>query len=570
MALANDFSELDDEYDVVVIGSGYGASVCAARLAPHARVCLFERGREYVTGDFPRNAEALLRESQFEDELGHQGNRLGLFDFHLNPDVDVLVGCGLGGTSLINGSIAIEPDPLVFEQAPWPNELRGGSLAPYMTLARDVLRPSPYPSDWPVPSKLGALQNAASSISGATFSRVPLNIHFGPEGETSPGVFQKPCINCGDCVTGCNFDAKNTLTYTYLPLAKRYGAHLFTQCDVRCVRKVSGGYEVDILRHDSDPKQAPANRAVRARAVVIGAGVLGSTGLLFRSESATDGFQFSKRLGANFSTNGDAISLGYNCDGRTDILGFGDSALAGTPLPVPVGATLLGAVDLRATGPLDEGIIIEDGALPSGLVGLLAPLVQVLAISSSETRAGLVHWLRERQREALDLLGDRSEGALNHSMVYLVIGHDGSAGRLFLDGGENNGRGLEDSRRVRVDWPTLKDARCFARADEMAGQLTAALGGIQVRDPLTSNPLLRRRTTVHPLGGCAMGSSADDGVVDHLGRVYDGASGALHRGLYVADASVIPRSLGVNPLLTITAIAERISGSIAAELSHPE
>jgi cholesterol oxidase len=554
MALANDFSELEAEYNVVVVGSGYGASVCAARLAArYPGVCLLERGREYVAGDFPRDAEALLRESQFEDELGHQGNRLGLFDFHLNPAVEVLVGCGLGGTSLINGSIAIEPDPSVFEQPPWPNELRGGALASYMTLARSVLRPSPYPSDWPVPAKLAALQKAASAI-GATFSRVPLNIHFGPEGETSSGVYQKPCINCGDCVTGCNFDAKNTLPYTYLPLAKRAGARLFTQCDVRYVRKVSGGYEVDLRRIDSDPEQAPVDRTVRARAVVIGAGVLGSTGLLLRS--ATNGFEFSKRLGLSFSTNGDAISLGYDCDDRTDVLGFGDAALAGKVSPMPVGATLLGVVDLRANAPLDEGIIIEDGAIPSGLATLLAPLVQVLALSASESRVGIVHWLRERQREALDLLGDRREGALNHSMVYLAIGHDGSAGRLFLDSFGN----------LRIDWPTLKDAPCFTRADKVTGQLTAALGGTHVRDPLASNPLMKSLTTVHPLGGCAMGSSVDDGVVDHLGRVYDGPSGALHAGLYVADASVIPRSLGVNPLLTMTAIAERIAEAIATDL----
>jgi cholesterol oxidase len=552
MSLTNDFRELEEQYTVLVIGSGYGASVCAAQVAARAKVCVLERGREFASGEFPHDGSALLRESQFDDGLGRQGNPLALFDMHLNRDVDVLVGCGLGGTSLINGGIAIEPDPAVFETTPWPTEFRGGALRPYVDRARSVLRPSPYPDSWPVPAKLAALQRASTAIN-QPFMRAPVNVHFGPDRETSSGVFQKACIGCGDCITGCNFDAKNTLPYTYLPLAKRRGAHIFTQCEALTVARDSGAYVVRFRRRDVDPAQPPVEGQVRAQAVVIGAGALGSTALLLQSRSSD--LAFSSRLGLGFSTNGDAISVGYNCDPRTDVIGFGDSALAGKSPPSIVGPTLLGIVDLRS-GPLNEAIIVEEGVFPSGLVRITAPLLQLLAGAASESTVGLAHWLRERQREALDLVGDLRDGALNHSMIYLSMGHDGSAGRIYLDGD-----------RARIDWPTLRDARCFARANDVTTQLTAALGGLHVRDPGVSTPFLKRLTTVHPLGGCGMGTSADDGVVDHLGRVFDGASGNLHPYLYVADGSVIPTSLGVNPLLTITAIAERIADGIVAEIS---
>jgi cholesterol oxidase len=553
MSLANDFGEIEEYYPVVIIGSGYGASVCAAELALHTKVCVLERGREYVTGDFPRDASALLRETQFDDVLGHQGSPLALFDMHLNPDVDVLVGCGLGGTSLINGGIAIEPDPAVLEQPPWPSEVRGGALGPYMDRARSVLRPSPNPESWPVPAKLAALQRAAATIP-QPFSRASVNVHFGPDEVTGSGVFQKGCIGCGDCVTGCNFDAKNTLPYTYLPLAKQRGAHIFTQCEVLTIARDNGAYLVRYRRLDTDPCQPPVDHQVRAQAVVVGAGALGSTALLLRSQSSD--MAFSSRLGLGFSTNGDAIAVGYNCDAATDVIGFGDSALAGNPRPsTPVGPTLLGIVDLRA-GALSDAIIVEEGVFPSGLVRLTAPLLQLLAGAASESTVGIAHWLRERQREALDLMGDLRDGALNHSMIYLSMGHDGSAGRVHLDGD-----------RARIAWPTLKDAACFARANTVTTQLTAALGGLHVGAPGVTVSLLRRLTTVHPLGGCGMGTCADDGVVDHRGRVFDGTSGGLHPLLYVADGSVIPTSLGVNPLLTIAAIAERIAEGIVGELA---
>jgi cholesterol oxidase len=549
---SNELAELSDEYDVVVVGSGYGASVCAARLAPGRRVCVLERGREFAAGSFPNDPASIASELQFEDGVGHQGSRLGLFDFHLNRDVDVLVGCGLGGTSLINGGISIRPSPAVFEQAPWPKELRGDTLLRYMARAEEVLRPAPYPSGRPAPAKLEALRRAGEAVDGVSFSRARINVHFDEMRETSPGVVQKPCNDCGDCVTGCNFEAKNTLPYTYLPIAKSAGAHVFTHCNVRTVGRDARGYVVT-FQVESGDDGAARQRSVRARAVVVGAGVLGSTGLLLRSVAT--GLELSRRLGAGFSTNGDALTVGYDCDPRTNVLGYGRRALAGEAPPAAVGATLLGILDARGARPLSEAILVEDGAFPDGLVKVLAPLVQLLAASASETRSGILHWLRERHKEGLDLVGDLEDGAFNHSMLYLSIGHDGSCGKLSLDA----------TGEVRVEWPDLARASCFARADQVTRALTDALGGMHLKNPL-ANSTFHNMITVHPLGGCSMGSSVDDGVVDHIGRVFDRSSGGVHRGLYVADGSVVPTSLGVNPLLTITALAERTAEAIRDEV----
>lgn len=572
MKLSHDFAELKPSYDVVVIGSGYGASVLATRLQERAsgggadkepRVCVLERGRELEPGDFPSTLEA-LRETMQADVLGEPvGSRLGLFDFHVSRDIDVLVGCGLGGTSLINGSIAIQPDPRLFDESCWPQEIRDdrdcGKLEAYYDLARTVLRPAQYPSTMKTPAKLDALERASAN-SGGAFSRCFVNLHFGPAGTNPSGVHQRPCINCGDCVTGCNFEAKNTLPFTYLPLAKSFGAHIFTQCDVRYITKEPGGYAVHFQRVETGKEAVKIDHVVHARAVVIGAGVLGSTGILLRS--SIPGLELSPRLGQRFSGNGDAVTLGYNCDPEVDTIGFGNAALTGERRPDrPTGATLLGIVDRRfPTEPALNGIIIEEGAFPSGLTKLLLPLVQLIAASGKETGTGIVHWLREREREGLDLVNDAKNGALDHTMLYFTMGHDGSAGTISLDGRGN----------THISWPNLAEVPYFQVADGEVRKLTERLGGMHVRNPLWSNMLAKNLITVHALGGCAMGADVTSGVVDHAGRVFDGANaGAVHRGLYVADGSIIPMSLGVNPLLTITALSERVAENAADDLGYP-
>ncbi|TMQ21953.1 MAG: GMC family oxidoreductase [Deltaproteobacteria bacterium] len=576
MVLADSSGELDrlerdgDDIDVIVIGSGYGAGVCAARLAEAgARVVVLERGREFGAAQrFPDTAQQIGDNVQIDSDLFSRRHRLGLYNFHINRDLDVLVGCGLGGTSLINANVAIKPDPRVLMQPMWPKKIREAaerkirdavdqehpSLEAYFERARAVLDPAQYPDRPRIPRKLAAMLAQGGE-------RCLVNVHFGEDETNSIGVPQRPCNGCGDCITGCNFFAKKTLCFTYLPIAKSYGAKIFVQCDVSHIERASDGrWIVRYQRLSDGDEPVAADRSLTARSVIVGAGVLGTAGILLRSKA--QGLAISDELGGRFSGNGDALALAYNCDQRLDTVGFGNR-VGDAPFARPagldeVGATILGLIDRRDGGKLDDGIIIEEGAFPSGLARLLRVLVQAVAgVTGSETQHGFAHWFHERLEEGRDLFGDSREGALNRSLLFLVMGHDGADGFIELS---------SDGRPV-VRWPQLHTRSLFTAEDRLAKVIAGRLGGMFVSDPLNTPLLMNNLITVHPLGGCPMADDGINGVVDSAGRVFSD-DGKTHPGLYVSDASVIPTSLGVNPLWTISALAEWIAENVARDLGR--
>jgi cholesterol oxidase len=566
MALANPSDEIDqlgDDIDVIVIGSGYGAGVCAARLAEAgAQVVVLERGREFAFGGakpFPETSAQIRDNVQIDGGPFGRHHRLGLYNFHLNRDLDVFVGCGLGGTSLINANVAIKPDPRVLQREAWPSEIRAaaadGRLDTYYDRARSVLQPAQYPSSRPTPRKLAAMKSQGGD-------RCFLNVHYGPALQNSIGVPQIPCNDCGDCITGCNFTSKKTLCFTYLPIARSFGAKIFVQCDVdRIEQAADGRWIVYFQRLTTGSEPVEAKDRLTARTVILGAGVLGTAGILLRSRAA--GLAISDELGGRLSGNGDALALAYNCDQRLDSIGYGNLVLNEPPFHAPkdlaaVGATILGIIDHRDTRNVDDGIIIEEGAFPSGLARLLRVLVQAVAgVTGSETQHGFAHWFHERLEEGRDLFGNGREGALNRTLLFLLMGHDGADGLIELS---------DDGRPV-VRWPELHTRSLFTAENELARAITSKLGGMFVQDPLDTPLLMNNLITVHPLGGCPMGDSAATGVVDHAGRVFSDDGKTLPH-LYVSDASVIPTSLGVNPLWTISALAERIAEHVALDLGR--
>jgi cholesterol oxidase len=563
LASSDDITRLGDKIDVIVIGSGYGAAVCAARLAQAgARVVMLERGREFgreAHRPFPSTPEQIRENVQIDSELFARCHRLGLYNFHIHRDLDVLVGCGLGGTSLINAGVAIKPDRRVWQRRAWPKQIReageteGGLLDTYFDRAQAVLQPAQYPATRRTPRKL-----AAMLAQGA--ERCFLNVHYGDEEKNSVGVPQQKCNDCGDCITGCNLAAKKTLCFTYLPIAKSSGARIFVQCDVSHITPTSDGeWTVHFQRLTRGDEPVSAGATLTARNVIVGAGVLGTVGILLRSQA--EGLAISDELGGRFSGNGDAVAVAYNCDQRLDSVGYGNLVADAPPfLPSPgvdpVGPTILSVLDRRSTANLDDGIIIEEGTFPSGMASLMRVLVQASAgVTGAETQHGFAHWFHERLAEGRDLFGNLRDGALNRSLPFLVMGHDGADGVIEL------GR---DGRPV-VRWPQLHTRTVFTAEDKLARVITGRLGGMFVSDPLNTPLLLNNLITVHPLGGCPMGETGADGVVDHAGRVFSD-DGKTFPGLYVSDASVIPTSLGVNPLWTISALAERIAEHVAQDL----
>jgi cholesterol oxidase len=551
--LASPLHEIKPHYDVVVVGSGYGGAIAASRAARTGRaVCLLERGREFQPGEYPDAASETFEEFQVDSEVGRFGRADGLYDFRANRDMNVFLGCGLGGTSLVNANVALPAEPRVWDDTRWPEALRraDSGLEDAYRRAEEMLKPAPYPQELAPLRKLQALEQAAQRLK-ANFYRPPINVNY-KDGVNHVGVFQQACHLCGDCVTGCNYAAKNTTLMNYLPDARNHGAELFTQTKVERVEPRDGHWLVYYhpVRAGREAFGAPA-LFVSADVVVLGAGALGSTEILLRSRDA--GLPVSDLLGHRFTGNGDVLAFGYDADEPINGVGFGDHAVGELP---PVGPTITGIIDLREQPTLEDGMVIEEGAIPGGISAMLAHVFGVAAhLVGKDTDTGAADYFRERGREIQTLLEGPYRGALNNTMTFLVMTHDDAGGQMVL----------EDDR-LRVRWPGVGGEPIFDTVNRRLAEATAALGGTYVENPIWTKFLHKELVTVHPLGGCVMGEDAATGVVDERGRVFAGTSGdAVHEGLYVADGAVVPRSLGVNPLLTISALAERIMDLLARD-----
>lgn len=546
--LSSPIATLKPHYDVVVVGSGYGGAVAASRLA-RARlkngrkltVCVLERGRELQPGDYPDTPARAFAETQVDAPTHHFRSRTALYDFRLNEDINVLVGCGLGGTSLINANVAIEPPDHLFQGPPWPTGLRTDMkrLKEGFGRAEQMLAPERYPyySPYPPLRKLQALERAAQLLRRqnmpARFERPPLTVSFS-DGPSPAGVTQHACQLCGDCVSGCNYSAKNTLLMNYLPDAQRHGAELFTEVSVRRLERRNNRWLVQYGLLDVGRERfAPLEMTVSANFVILAAGALGSTEILLRSRDGLKktGFELSNQLGWYFSANGGMLALGYNTDAPINGIGAGRSR----PNPgEPAGPCITGMIAAN-------DIVIEEGVIPGALASLLpAVLGGAALLFGGDTRARERESLREEARRLLKYLRGPYGGAVRNTLTFLVVGRDSARGRMVLDP-------VHD--RLRIEWPGAEEEQISAQAEQLLREVTRELGGAYLKNPL--NPI-----TVHPLGGCCMADSDDCGVVDHEGRVF--VSGLDDPHLYVCDGSIIPGSLGVNPLLTIAALAERM------------
>ncbi len=533
--LGRPVSELAGPYDVVVIGSGYGGAVMAARLAPGRRLCVLERGKEWTPTDFASGLVDTL--AQFRSSA----TPLGLFDYRIGSSVDVLSGNGVGGTSLINASVVLAPERDIF--ARWPQAIQGayasGAMDVYEQRVRDmlgvdaVLENDALRKNWFHLSSAKARQRQGALVTPRA-APIAVNLRRYANAPNAQGVWQAACTGCGDCVAGCKVGAKNSLDVNYLPLARSAGAQIFARIEVDWLERLADGrWNVHYLyRPDSGP--AVAGQLVAA-SVIIAAGSLGSTQILLRSRG--HGLPLSAALGTRFSTNGDLLGLAYNTSVQTNIMGFG----TGTPPfgEQRAGPTITAVADYRSAAvAVDKRYLIEDAAIPGALVDALR-IAMPLAAGATFDFAAL-------QRIARDATSRRSDGALNHSMVYLGIGHDSASGKIELDSGGN----------ARVAWPGLMQEPFVARVRAEMTAHAQAFGGKFADSPRTSPIFGGAMTTVHPLGGCPMADRIEDGVVNADGQVFN-PGGGVYTGLRVMDGAIAPASIGANPLLTIAALAER-------------
>lgn len=546
--LSSPIDSLKQHYEIAVIGSGYGGGIAASRLARAGRqVVVFERGREIQSGDYPNHPAAFLKEVQADVRGVHIGSSTALFDFRFNEDMNVIVGCGLGGTSLINANISLIPEPRIFEDPAWPEAIRkdgqSGALEPYFRYAQDMLGAAPYPDRMPETLKMKAFTSAATRL-GFQAARPAINVTF-QAGTNAAGIQQEACVGCGDCVSGCNYNAKNTVLMNYLPDARRHGAEIFTCMCLRSIEPADRGWK---LLFDN-------SGSITADIVILAAGTLGSTEVLLRS--AMSGLPLSNSLGARFSGNGDMIGLTFNAERPIGGVGLGNRSIKGRE---PVGPCSTVFIDHRNQPNLDDGKIMADSAIPGAFGPFLSEVLAAgLDLTGSRAKRGPLGSLRAKYRELRSVVLGPYTGAVHNTLNYLVVAHDNSGGRMVLD-----------NDRIRISWPGVGKTEIMRQASDLIRQASDALTGDFVPNPIWNRFTDQQLVTGHPLGGCVMGESAEDAVVNHQGQVFSGTSGTdVHKGLYVMDGAVVPRSLGVNPLLTISALAERNCALLAAERGWP-
>lgn len=557
-----------EAFDVVVVGSGFGGAVTSFRLADVGMdVLVLERGASYPPDSFPRTP------------LGFAGNfwdpgrqKFGLFDVRSFSHVDSIVSAGLGGGSLIYANVLIRKDENWFQTdangspRPWP--VTRAQLDPHYDIVEKALGAQVFPIDTaPYSSvrKTAELRGAAKALGyeETTWDRVDpkrkqwylpqLAVTFANQGrQPVPGEKieekianlhgrdRQTCRLCGECDIGCNFGSKNSLDFNYLTLAARAGTQIRTLAEVKDFEPVPGdqGYEVRYVQY---PERTQMR--VRARHLVLAAGTLGSSHLLLRSRHALK--HLSPTLGQRFSGNGDLLmaALSGHIGGRR---GHDRRIRAIDPSHGPVITSTLRMPDERdGAGEAMRGFYLQDAGYPATFSWFLqsAPFPSALA------RAGafVLHRLRARvwhrgPRLAEDLEELLGGGALSEgSLPLLAMGLDVPDGVL----------GLDRDGELTLDWSGTSSDHYFGAVVKAGRGIAGKLQARFLEDPLTT--LFQRFITVHPLGGCAMGLSPEEGVVDPWGRVHG------HPDLHVVDGSVMPGPVGANPSLTIAALADRFA-----------
>jgi cholesterol oxidase len=517
-------------YDFVIVGSGFGGSVAALRLAEKGySVLVLERGSEFADDEFAKT-DWDVRRFMWLPELFCRG----ILQISVLRGAMVLHGSGVGGGSLVYCGVLDQPWDEVFDQPEWNQPIAWGkALAEHYATARRMLGVATNPKLWPADEHMAEI--AAECGLGETFRPTQVGIYFGEEGVEVPdpyfdgqGPARRGCTHCGACIVGCRENAKNTLPKNYLHLARRHGAQVRGESEVTSIRAISGsgadgaGYEVTYRRQGL---LRGSSHVARATSVVMAAGVLGTVGLLLRCRERGDLPNLSARLGQRVRTNHETLLGGGALDEVVDhskgisiASNFrADSVTRIEPTRFPNGSSLV----MRAlSGPFYDG----QRSLAGRVWMLLSwPLREARTFFEVKLRPGLA-------RRTTIVLAMQMED----SRLQLRLGR--SPLTLF--------------RRRTVSVP---DAEKPVGAEVSAGHkvvrsFAQKINGIPIGN--VAEGLLGVPITAHILGGCPVGTAPEDGVVDTRCEAFG------HPGLFVMDGSIMPGNLGVNPSLTITALAE--------------
>jgi cholesterol oxidase len=367
-------------------------------------------------------------------------------------------------------------------------------------------------------AKFAGMRRAAEA-SGRSVQLPPMTISHSP-GPNVAGVMQYACRYCGDCWSGCNVGAKNTVGITYIADAVDHGATVLCESRAQSISKTGSGWEIVV----QDLSKASASRRIEAPIVVLAAGTLGTTELLLRAQQR--GLSSRRSWVRKFSANGDDLVFASNLDEPV-------TRATGLSIQAPRGRAGR-AAQHGADRPRRRAwpVWVHDGTM----------LTMMAALAPSDD------WLHLRLGEPSGLKQGIYGDELSRSQLIYVVAHDDASGRLRLQ-----------NDHVIVDWPGYSDAPERVRAEQKVKAMIESMGGVFVRNPFAMTAFGGNRVIAHPLGGCAMGETVETAVVAPDGRVFDPTKGpkGVHDGLYVCDGAAVPSAVGVSPLLTITALAER-------------
>ena len=509
------------EFDVVVIGSGFGGSVAALRLREKGyTVAVLEAGRRFEDKDFPKTSWR-LRKFLFAPALG----LYGIQRIHALPDVLILCGAGVGGGSLVYANTLYQPGDKYFDDPQWKSITDWKSeLTPFYELARRMLgvEINPYfsPSDQ-------AMKDVAEQMGvGHTFTLAPLGIHFGKgEGVESPdpyfggvGPARTGCTNCGSCMTGCRHNAKNTLPKNYLGLAEKAGAEVFpVTTATKLEQRGDGSWKITTKK--TDDVFGSRGKTFIARDVVMAAGTY-NTQKLMHTFKATTLPKISDFLGNLSRTNSEALTGAIMPTTKIDF--SRGAAITSSFYPSP---------DTHV-----EPVRYGKGSNSMGLL-------QTLLTDGWNSKERRRHWVKQfiAQPSLFAKILNVHKWS-ERTVITLVMQNVDSSIKVFMK------RGIFGNKLTSTNDSEHPNATYIPAANETIKKVAENYGGIAAG---TVGDLIGAPFTAHFVGGCVIGTDENSGVIDPYHRVYN------YPTLHVVDGSTITANLGVNPSLTITAQAER-------------